>query len=108
MRRMLIRFAAGLEITGAVLLLLFAWHLPGAAEVETGVGRVENVSRKAGKQVRGLSGQVGKFRQRLLNRLFRFRLAVKPGSSARTRNSPSVSSIRMCTGCRSSRSASSQ
>ena len=64
MRRILIGFAAGLEAVAAVVLLVFAWQLPGAAEVEDTVGRVEAVARKAGSQVRGLSRQVGTVRKR--------------------------------------------
>ena len=64
MRRILIWVAAGLESVAAVVLLVSAWQMPGAAEVEDAVGRVEAVSLKAGKQVRGLSGQVGRVRKR--------------------------------------------
>ena len=66
MRRILVWFAAGLEAAAAVVLLAFAWQLPGAAEVESTAGRVEAVGRKAGAQVRGLSKEVGKVRKRIL------------------------------------------
>src|SRR4051794_30557923 len=64
MRRILIWFAAGLELTAGVVLLVFAWQMPGATEVGEAVGRVEAGSVRAGKQVRGLSGQLGKARKR--------------------------------------------
>jgi hypothetical protein len=64
MRRTLF-FALGvLEILVAAVLLVLAWQLPGAAEVEDKVGRVEKVSRETAGQVRGLRDQFRLLRRR--------------------------------------------
>src|SRR3954471_22622643 len=53
-----------LEAALATVLAVFAWQLPGPAEVRDGVGRAERVSRQTGDQVRRLQEQVQGLRER--------------------------------------------
>jgi hypothetical protein len=59
-------FAAlgGLELLTALVLFTFVWQLPGPAQVQDTVGRMERVSHNAGTQVRRLRDQVRVVRER--------------------------------------------
>jgi hypothetical protein len=64
MRRTLFTSLGVLEFLTALVLLTFAWQLPGPAEVHDTVGRVERVSRRAAEQVDRLRNQVRVVRER--------------------------------------------
>jgi hypothetical protein len=64
MRRVFFLVLGVLELAACGLLASFAWQLPGPVEVDQAVGRVEKVSRNAGRQVRTLRRQVALVRQR--------------------------------------------
>src|SRR5262245_59342683 len=63
MRRTAFLVMGVLEGLVAVVLLTFAWQLPGPAAVHDSVGRVERVSRQTGTQIRRLREQVQLLRQ---------------------------------------------
>jgi DNA repair exonuclease SbcCD ATPase subunit len=64
MRRTVFLSLGVLEFLVALVLLAFAWQLPGPAEVGDTVGRVERVSKQASGQVRHLREQVALLRER--------------------------------------------
>jgi ABC-type transporter Mla subunit MlaD len=64
MRRLVFLSLGILEFVACVLLAAIAWQLPGTAEVDEAVGRVEKVSRNAGQQVRNLRSHVSRVRAR--------------------------------------------
>ncbi len=64
MRRLVFLVMGLLELSACGLLAYFALSLPGPAEVDDAVGRVDQVSRKASRQVRTLRRQMSKVRQR--------------------------------------------
>jgi hypothetical protein len=64
MRRTLFTTLGVMEALTALVLFTFAWQLPGPAEVQDTVGRVERVSHNASTQVRRLREQVRGVRER--------------------------------------------
>jgi chromosome segregation ATPase len=64
MRRVIFLCLGVLEFLVALVLLAFAWQLPGPAEVHDGVGRVEKVGKQTGTQVRQLRAQLHRLRER--------------------------------------------
>jgi chromosome segregation ATPase len=64
MRRSLFQVLGVLESLVALVLLAFAWQLPGPAEVHDRVGRVERVSRQTGRQVEQLRQRLEALRER--------------------------------------------
>src|SRR5712692_4066480 len=64
MRRALFLSLGSVECLVAVVLFAFAWTLPGTAEVNDHVGRVEKVTRQSGSEVSRLRDQVHDLRTR--------------------------------------------
>jgi hypothetical protein len=64
MRRTVFHALGVLEFLVALVLLAFAWQLPGPAEVHDRVGRVERVSRQTGRQVEQLRKRFEALRER--------------------------------------------
>ena len=64
MRRLVFLVLGVLELAACGLLVSFAFQLPGPADVDEALGRVEKVSRRASLQVGNLRQQVVKVRQR--------------------------------------------
>ena len=64
MRRCVFTLMGVLEAAVALVLLGFAWYLPGPAEVHDKVARVEKVSKQASAQVKHLRTQVRTLRER--------------------------------------------
>jgi chromosome segregation ATPase len=64
MRRVVFLSLGVLEVLVALVLLLFAWQLPGSAEIQDGVGRLERVTTRTSAQVRQLRQQVHDLRER--------------------------------------------
>ncbi len=64
MRRLLDWTISGLELVIAVVLLVFAWQLPGREEVEELSERLGSVTRDAGVQIRNLRDECARLRQR--------------------------------------------
>jgi uncharacterized phage infection (PIP) family protein YhgE len=64
MRRCVFTAMGVLEAAVALVLLGFAWYLPGPSDVHDKVGRVEKVSKQSSKQVSHLRGQVHTLRER--------------------------------------------
>jgi methyl-accepting chemotaxis protein len=64
MRRSVFLCLGVLEFLVALVLLAFAWQVPGPADIHTGVGRIEKVGRQTGKQVRQLRTQLHAIRER--------------------------------------------
>jgi hypothetical protein len=64
MRRVVFLCLGLLEFLVALVLLYFAYELPGPAEVHDGVGRVERMGRQTSAQVQRLRKQVSTLRER--------------------------------------------
>src|SRR5262245_33682919 len=64
MRRIVFVSLGVLEFLVALVLLAFAWQVPGPADVQEGVGRVEKVGKQTGRQVRQLRAQLQVIRER--------------------------------------------
>src|SRR3954451_14196043 len=64
MRRLILVSLGVLELAAAAVLAVIAWQLPGPGGVDEAAARVEQVSLKAGRQVRVLRRQVIDVRQR--------------------------------------------
>jgi chromosome segregation ATPase len=64
MRRTLFTSLGVLEFLAALVLLAFAWQLPGPRQVQDAADKMERVSRQAGVQVSRLRDEVGVLRQR--------------------------------------------
>jgi ABC-type transporter Mla subunit MlaD len=64
MRRFVFTLLGILETLAAVVLVVFAWQLPGRAEVEDNVGRVERVGKQARVQVDSLHERIALLEQR--------------------------------------------
>jgi uncharacterized phage infection (PIP) family protein YhgE len=64
MRRCVFTAMGVLEAAVALVLLGFAWYLPGPSDVHDKVERVEKVSNQSSKQVANLRGQVHALRER--------------------------------------------
>jgi uncharacterized phage infection (PIP) family protein YhgE len=64
MRRCVFTSMGLLEASVAVVLLCFAWYLPGPADVHDKVARVEKVSKQSSGQVKQLRSQVRIIRER--------------------------------------------
>jgi hypothetical protein len=64
MRRILFLSLGVLEFLVSLILVGFAWQLPGPAEVEDTVGRVARVGHQTGRQVRGLREQLHSLSER--------------------------------------------
>ncbi len=62
MRRLIFLSLGLLEFAACGLLVVIAGQLPGPADVDEALGRVEKVSRNAGRQVHNLRGHVGRVR----------------------------------------------
>ena len=54
LRRIVFMTLGALEFLAAIVLLAFAWQIPGPAEVHDGVGRVERVTEQTSAQVKRL------------------------------------------------------
>jgi uncharacterized phage infection (PIP) family protein YhgE len=63
MRHIVVLSLGVLEFVIALVLLMFAWQLPGPNQVRDAVGRVERVSRQTGEQVAHLRDQLKGLRQ---------------------------------------------
>ncbi|HWG41871.1 MAG TPA: hypothetical protein VN688_03725 [Gemmataceae bacterium] len=64
MRRIVFLSLGVLELVSAVVLVYFAWQLPGRREVEDTMGRAERVTQRTGQQVQRLRDQVRVLRER--------------------------------------------
>ena len=64
MRRYIFTSMGVLEAAVALVLLGFAWYLPGPTDVHDKVARVENVSKQSSGQVKHLRSQVRSLRER--------------------------------------------
>src|SRR5947209_3357647 len=64
MRRTVVISLGVLEFLAALVLVGIAWQLPGPAEVQDSVGRVEHVSHQTGVQVKAMGRQLHALRQR--------------------------------------------
>lgn len=64
MRRLIFLFLGLLELLSAVVLVYFAWLVPGRREVEDAAARADRVARHTGAQVHGLRDQFRLLRQR--------------------------------------------
>jgi hypothetical protein len=104
MRRLVFLGLGVLELGACVLLVSFAWQLPGPADVEDARSRVEKVSRNASRQVRNLRRQVTRIRQRqpellvLSRRLERQMSVVNANLSGRRFNGDGLATAREALG----------
>ncbi|HTU91597.1 MAG TPA: hypothetical protein VMF69_16055 [Gemmataceae bacterium] len=64
MRRLVFLLLGALELLSAIVLVYFAWLVPGSREVEETAGRAERVTRHTGEQVHGLRNQFCLLRER--------------------------------------------
>lgn len=64
MRRLIFLVLGALELLSAIVLVYFAWLVPGRQEVEETAGRAERVTRHTGEQVQRLRDQFRLLRQR--------------------------------------------
>src|SRR5579871_2134065 len=64
MRRFVFVLLGGLELLSAVVLVYFAWLVPGRGEVEDAAVRAERVTRRGGEQVQRLRDQFHLLRER--------------------------------------------
>ena len=64
MRRIIFMSLGGLELLSAVVLVYFAWQLPGRNEVEETMGRAQRVTKQTGTQVQRLRDQFRTLRER--------------------------------------------
>jgi uncharacterized phage infection (PIP) family protein YhgE len=64
MRRWIFLVLGMLELTCAMVLVVFAWQLPGPADVHQAAERIDRVGHNAGRQVRSLRAQCQRLRQR--------------------------------------------
>src|SRR5579859_4813630 len=64
MRRTIFLSLGLLELLSALVLVYFAWQLPGSREVEETTVRAERVTQETGKQVRRLRDQFQVLRER--------------------------------------------